>query len=175
MPPQAIRRHFLLVTDQNPHRICDNLYVGIFCCSARPGPAEARMTPSEEFSKESYEINFEYRPQYMYVKVKSDRASVEMSLAVWAKIAERRTKTELKKILIETDMPKSLTAGEFFWVRSQSPAVDFPGYKIAIADPYPEKRSVNEFGDTVSFNRGVFTQTFTNFEDAEQWLLESED
>lgn len=133
------------------------------------------MPPNDDSAKKPYEIAFEYRPRYIYVKVKSETASVETSLAVWSEIADHRSKTDLKRLLIETDMPESLSASEFFWVRSQSPAVDFAGYKIAVADPYPEKRSVNEFGDTVSFNRGVFTQTFLNFDDAEKWLLGSED
>lgn len=118
-----------------------------------------------------YELNFEYRPQYLYVFVAGEKDSYEISMAYWQEIAEECKKSNTRKVLIEEDLVEAITMNETYRLASQLPLMGFYGVRIAFVDLRDEQNNLNQFGETVANNRGLHCRVFNNAEDAEKWLL----
>lgn len=131
---------------------------------------EEFMASTRASSKRAFQLRFEYRPDYLYILVKSERIDFESALSIWQEIAEECGKSGYQKILIDRDVPKLLPEADLFWLRSELPKMGLRNFLIAIADYHEENYKLNRFADTVSNNRGVSTGTFTTVKAAEQWL-----
>ena len=119
----------------------------------------------------SYQITFEQRPQYLYVYVTGEHDSYEISRAYWLEVAEHCRKLNCNKILIEEDIPEAVSLTEMYQLATELPQMGFLGVRVAFFDRYAGQQELNEFGELVASNRGLYGKIFNNINEAETWLL----
>jgi hypothetical protein len=122
-------------------------------------------------SAQLYELSFEYRRQYLYAFVTGEKDSYEISRQYWTEIAEECKKIGIKKVLVEEDIKENVSMSEMYRIASELPELGFFGIRLAFVDRQIEQHQLNQFGETVATNRGLFSRVFNNFEEAEKWLL----
>ena len=122
-----------------------------------------------------FHIAFEHRPQYLYVYVSGKRDSYEISRQYWLEVAEECNKTGYKKVLIDEDIQQSVSMSEVFQLASELPLMGFQGVRVAFYDRYAEHEDLNQFGELVATNRGLFGRVFNDIAIAENWLLDRTD
>ena len=122
-------------------------------------------------SPKPYELTFEYRPQYLYVFVTGEQDSYEISKQYWTEIADECRRTGVKKVLIEEDIAENVSMPDMYKFASEIPQLGFFGIRVAFVDRQENQQQLNQFGETVATNRGLFSRVFNNFEDGETWLL----
>lgn len=119
-----------------------------------------------------YELSFEHRPQYLYAYVCGEHDSYEISKKYWQEVADECQKTGYKKVLIDEDISANVSITEIYEFASEIPKMGFQGIRVAFFDRYHlEQQEINSFGETVATNRGLFSRIFTDFDEAEKWLL----
>lgn len=129
------------------------------------------MIVANSDSPDSYNISFEYRPEYLYVYVSGEHDSYDISLRYWKEVADECAKKEVKKVLIEEDISEAISMGEMYKLASEIPQLGFYGIRIAFVDRHIEQQGSNEFGELVAVNRGMYGKIFNDFNAAEIWLL----
>jgi hypothetical protein len=130
-------------------------------------------TDNQEFpdSSKPYKLTFEYRPQYLYAFVTGENDSYEISRQYWQEVADECQKSGVKKVLIEEDLKENVSMPDMYKFCSEIPQLGFFGIRVAFVDRQPDQQQLNEFGETVATNRGLFSRVFNNFAHAEKWLL----
>jgi hypothetical protein len=127
-----------------------------------------RKTPD---SSKPYDLSFEYRPQYLYVFVTGEQDSYEISKQYWQEIAAECKKSDCKKVLIEEDITENVSMAEMYQFASEIPQLGFFGIRVAFVDRQSQQHQLNQFGETVATNRGLFSRVFNDAGEAEKWLL----
>jgi hypothetical protein len=122
-------------------------------------------------AEKPYQITFEQRPEYLYVYVAGEQDSYEISTSYWRDVAAECNKSKAKLILIEEDIPETVSMNDMYRIASEIPQMGFTGVRIAFVDRYAEQQKDNEFGELVATNRGLYGKIFDNVEEAEAWLL----
>lgn len=122
-------------------------------------------------SSKPYQISFEHRPNYLYVYVSGEHDSYEISHQYWSEVAQECNETNYKKVLIEEDIKENVSVAEAFRLAAELPLMSFRGVCVAFCDRYAEQQELNEFGELVATNRGLFARVFNDFNEAEKWLL----
>ena len=118
-----------------------------------------------------YQIAFEQRPQYLYVYVTGAHDSYEISRRYWLEVSEQCGKSNCKKVLIEEDIPEAVSLADMYQLGTDLAEMDFLGVRVAFYDRYAEQQDLNEFGELVAVNRGLYGKIFNNINEAEKWLL----
>lgn len=129
----------------------------------------------ENTSSKPYQISFDHRPNYLYVYVSGEYDSYEISRQYWSEVADECNRTGYKKVLIEEDIKETVSVAEAFQLASELPLMNFRGVCVAFCDRYAEHQELNEFGELVATNRGLFARVFNDFNEAENWLLDRND
>jgi hypothetical protein len=122
-------------------------------------------------SSQPYKLTFEYRPQYLYAFVTGEKDSYEISKQYWQEVADECQKSGIKKVLIEEDLKENVSMPEMYRFASEIPGLGFFGIRVAFVDRQQDQQQLNQFGETVATNRGLFSRVFNNFAEAEKWLL----
>lgn len=122
--------------------------------------------PNKDFS-----ITFEDRQEYLYVFVTGEHDSYEISHKYWLEIAEKCRQENFKKLLIEEDIPETVSIADGYKLASEISQMGFTGVRIAFVDRYADQSELNEFTELVAVNRGLYTKVFNNFTEGEKWLL----
>jgi len=60
---------------------------------------------------------------------------------------------------------------DMYQFASEIPQLGFFGIRVAFVDRQQDQHQLNQFGETVATNRGLFSRVFNNAAAAEQWLL----
>ena len=128
------------------------------------------MKQSDKNVENEYSITFEKRTEYLYVYVTGEHDTFEISYDYWQKVAEMCKQNDFKKVLIEEDIPESGSMADVYKLASELPSMGFLGVRVAFVDRYAEQQDLNEFGELVAVNRGLFGKVFNNFEEGERWL-----
>ena len=118
-----------------------------------------------------YRISFDYRTEYLFVHVSGEEDSLEISRRFWREIADECSRSKVKKVLIEEDFPEAISMGEMYQLASEIPTMGFYGIRMAFVDSHLDQQDLNEFGELVASNRGIYGKIFNNREEAETWLL----
>lgn len=127
--------------------------------------------PKAPNASELYELSFEHRPQYLYARVTGEKDSYEISRQYWQEIATECKKSGIKKVLIEEDIKENVSMSDMYRFASEIPQLGFFGIRVAFVDLQQEQQQLNQFGETVATNRGLFSRVFNNTAEAEEWLL----
>jgi hypothetical protein len=122
-------------------------------------------------SLKPYDLSFQYRPRYLYVYVTGERDSYEISKQYWQEIAAECRRSDCKKVLIEEDITEIVSTGEMYKIASEIPQMGFFGIRIAFVDRRIEHQDLNQFGELVATNRGIYGKIFNDVEESEKWLL----
>jgi hypothetical protein len=122
-------------------------------------------------SAKPYKLTFEYRPQYLYAFVTGEKDSYEISKQYWQEIAGECRKSGIRKVLIDEDIKENVSMSEMYQFASEIPQLGFFGIRVAFVDRQQDQQQLNQFGETVATNRGLFSRVFSNFDEAEEWLL----
>ena len=125
----------------------------------------------KSFDSRPYEIAFERRPGYLYVYVSGEHDSYEISRSYWLEVAEHCRKIDCNKILIEEDIPEAVSPADMYQLATELPKMGFLGVRVAFYDRYADQQDLNEFGELVAVNRGLYGKLFNDINEAEDWLL----
>ncbi len=118
-----------------------------------------------------YNLEFEERTDYLYAYVSGDKDNIEISTQYWREIADECRRTKCRKLLIVEDLKEMGSTSETYQLASEIPNMGFFGIQIAFVDQHIEQRPLNEFGELVATNRGIYVKIFNSIEEAEKWLL----
>ncbi len=120
----------------------------------------------------AYKLRFENRPGYLYAYVEGSKDSFEISKQYWMEVAAECRRTDCSRVLVEEDIPEAISMGEAYELATEIPTLGFSRIKIAFVDRYADQVELNQFAELVATNRGVNGRFFTQFDEAENWLLE---
>jgi len=126
---------------------------------------------SIEEPAKSYNLTFEEREGYLFAGVTGEADNIEISSQYWKEIADKCKTDAIKKVLIVEDLPGGASMTDVYEVASALPQLGFFGIKIAFVDAHLDQQDVNEFGELVAVNRGLYGKIFNDVSEAEKWLL----
>jgi hypothetical protein len=118
-----------------------------------------------------YNIEFVDRTDYLYAYVSGDKHKLDIVRQYWREIADECRRTKCSKLLIVKNIKEVISKTDMYQIASEVPSMGFFGIKIAFVDQYVEQYAVNEFGELVANNRGIYIKVFNTVEEAEKWLL----
>jgi hypothetical protein len=124
-----------------------------------------------QIDSKPYSIIFEDRIEYLYVYVSGEHDSYEISRAYWLEVAEHCRRTGCKRVLIEEDIAEVVSMTDMFRLANDLPQMGFLGVRVAFFDRYAEHNELNEFGELVAVNRGLYGKIFNEIDKAKEWLL----
>lgn len=124
----------------------------------------------ETFSK-PYKISFDYRPEYLYVYVSGERDNYEISKQYWQEIADECSRNKVRRVLIVEDIDESTSIADVYQVGAEISQMGFFGIRIAFVDSHIGHHDLNQFGEMVALNRGLYGKVFNDPAEAEKWLV----
>ena len=127
------------------------------------------MSPTNEIHK--YKVTFDEQPGLLKVKVEGIKDSYEISIAYWREIGAECARLGASRVLVEEDIPDAVSYSDMYRIASELPEM-FRDITIAFVDRHAEQAELNEFGELVAQNRGVYGRFFTDTAAAEEWLRE---
>lgn len=127
---------------------------------------------NETESSKLYKITFENNAEYLYVYVTGEHDSYDVSIGYWREVADECKRSNVKRVLIEEDIPELVPMSDMYRIASEIPTLGFAGVRVAFVDRYNEHQQDNEFGALVATNRGLYGKIFNNIEEAKNWLLD---
>ncbi len=119
-----------------------------------------------------YELQFEYRPDFLVARVSGEQDSVAISLAYGSEIVRECQARKYKRVLVVEKLKQSLSITDTYTVASQWSQLA-RGLKSAFVDLEHEHQANNIFGEHVAANRGLIVRLFNDMDAAEQWLLQA--
>lgn len=118
-----------------------------------------------------YSLKFEYRPDYLYAYVSGEQDSLEISRSFWRAIADESLRVEAHRLLIVEDIEEAVSQTDMYQIASEIPQLGLNAIRIAFVDKFIEHQDLNEFGEIVATNRGIYGKIFNDVDQAEKWLL----
>ena len=73
-------------------------------------------------------------------------------------------------MLIDKDIPAELTFADAHQMASEVAVWEHHNVKLALCDRHATQKAI-QFGEMVATNRGLNTRSFSDFDEAEAWLL----
>ena len=127
----------------------------------------------KQSEEKPYELKFEERNKYLYVRVEG-RRSVEPSLAAeyLREITSQCRRHDCSKVVIEKHVAGRLGVWDIFSVATRFPLMGSQLTKIAVVDKHLERSQRREFSVMVGRESGLDLHVFTNVADAEHWVLD---
>jgi hypothetical protein len=125
------------------------------------------MSPNNEVLR--YKIAFDPRSDMLCVRVEGIKDSYEISIAYWREIAAQCARLGVSRLLMDEDIPEAVSFSDMYRIASELPEI-FRDIAIAFVDKHAEQSELNEFGELVAQNRGVYGRFFTDTAAAEEWL-----
>lgn len=126
--------------------------------------------PDEEVRR-LYEITFQNRENYLYAFVEGEHDSYEISAAFWKEVLNESRRVNATKILVEEDLGEIISMSEMYNLGTDMASLGFTGICVAFVDRQTDHFESNLFGELVASNRGMLFRNFSNFDEAESWLL----
>jgi hypothetical protein len=119
-----------------------------------------------------YSIAFELRPGYLYVHVRGDGDSYEISKAYWTEVSAECAKHGAQRLLVYEDLAHQIeSVSEVYKGAAERSYMGLSGVKIAFVDRHEDHHELNLFGELVASNRGLFCKVFYDQAEGERWLL----
>jgi hypothetical protein len=129
------------------------------------------MDQNSPKSEKLYNLVFEDRDGYLYAHVQGEIDNFEVSSQYWREIAEKCKSIEAKKVLIVEDLPGGASVTEVYQVAAELPKMGFYGVKVAFVDTHLDHQELNQFGELVAVNRGLYGKIFADVAEAERWIV----
>lgn len=119
----------------------------------------------------AYEMEVYLYNDHLHVRVEGED-TVENSLDYWRRVFELCRQHDQKRVLVEEHLRGYLDSAKTYAVARQiADMAAGMNVKIAFLDPHAGHNISNDFGETVTRNRGMNTRSFVDIESARAWLL----
>jgi hypothetical protein len=118
-----------------------------------------------------YELKFEHKPAYLYVRVESSEPRESSAVDYLRDITNHCRQDDCRKVVIEKRIPGRLGVWDVFSVATRFPLMGKKLTKIAVVDKYLERSERKEFSVMVGRESGLDFHVFTSMSEAENWLL----
>lgn len=125
---------------------------------------------SDPVNAKPYRLTFEQRPAYLYIHIISDQISYDIARQYWDEVFALRDHTKAELMLIDKDIPAELTFADALQMASEVAVWEHHNVKLALCDRHATQKAI-QFGEMVATNRGLNTRSFSDFGEAEEWLL----
>ncbi|MFT3745297.1 MAG: hypothetical protein QM785_13515 [Pyrinomonadaceae bacterium] len=122
------------------------------------------------FQNKAYTISFTEHPNYLHVNLSGDTISEQIIREYVADILAKCAETGDDRILCYRDIPTVMPEGTVYHTVSESLDA-LRGKKVALVNPHAGIDTEVRFGMTVAQNRGGNYASFSNIDDALEWLL----
>jgi len=123
-----------------------------------------------EAENKPYELTFEPREQYLFVRIQAETINRAIALRYLNEIAEKCAELKLDRIMLERLIPATMSNTDTFFVVGDLPQI-LGGRRFAVINPHASNEDSLDFSALVGANRGARYRVFQNAEDAEAWLL----
>jgi hypothetical protein len=120
--------------------------------------------------KKEYEITLEERNGYLYVHIKADIMTADMSASYLGEVADKCAALGLTRVLIYREVPFVIDSVSIFFSMQKEIQL-LRGLKLALVTPFPATEAALNFAILVSNNRGANFKLHQSVEEAEEWLL----
>lgn len=117
-----------------------------------------------------YRLKIENRPEYLYANIIAERETPEMSEAIWEEIAQN-CHEKCGKLLVDQNIPEIEVTYLEKYECINNLITALMRIDVAFVDKYIEQMALNKFTELVATNRGLSVKVFSNFDEAEKWLL----
>lgn len=121
-----------------------------------------------------YNIQFDYREKYLFAFVSGEKDSLEISLMFWKDIFNECESKNFKRILITENFKNDISAIDMYILGEKLTEIAPKNTSVAFVDSQIQQLEMNKFTETVAYNRGGKGKVFSDFSEAEKWLLEQE-
>jgi hypothetical protein len=118
-------------------------------------------------------ISYEDRNGYLYVFFSGKREGLKDARRYWLAAIEECNRRGYKRLLVEQYFPVPLSRMDTFYLAEEIARMPIRNLRAAFVDRDVEQNGMNLFAETVAVNRGGVGKVFTNFVDAEAYLLAS--
>lgn len=119
----------------------------------------------------AYRVILERRDRYFYALLQGERESLELARAGWQIIADQCRQHGYKKVLVEEDIPATLSFVDMYAFAAGLYELGFSGIQIAFVERYAEQFEDVKFAEDVAATRGIWGRVFDSVNEAEAWLL----
>ena len=119
-----------------------------------------------------YEISFEKRPAYLYVRVEGRTARPSRATEYLREITNQCRRNNCRRVVIEKRVPGSLAVWDVFSVATEFPQLGSELTKIAVVDKHLDRSQRKEFSVMVGRESGLDLHVFTNVSEAENWVVD---
>lgn len=120
--------------------------------------------------RKPYELTFEERPGYLFVRINADTITLETALEYLQEIADKFEELGTQRAILERDIPTTLSDGDIYFVIQHM--IEIMGdRRLAVVNPFTSNQEPMAFAALVSANRGAQYRAFDNITDAEAWIM----
>jgi hypothetical protein len=117
-----------------------------------------------------YELTFEEREGYLYVRVSAAAIDRESALAYLREVADRCSRTSCSRVVLERDIPVMLSDADLLFTTD-----DFLGMmqdvRVAFLNPHQPIDDDMAFAMVIANNRGAEFKLHRSLDDAVAWLF----
>ena len=119
-----------------------------------------------------YNLSIEQRTGYLLARVSGYSASLETSRKYWNEIALETAGHNAKRLMVWEDFAGMIsTQDTLTLVKEISRLPQFLTVRMVVLDEYPDQFDRNKLGEMIANNHGLTCRVFSNFDEAEAWLL----
>jgi len=129
------------------------------------------MNNSNNSGSKPYSLIFDYKEDYLYAAVSGENDSLDVSLQFWQEIFNECENKGYLKLLVTEDFKNNISTIDMFVLGEKMTAMVPSNTIVAFVDTQSQQLELNRFAETVAYNRGGKGAAFTNFKEAEEWLL----
>jgi len=131
--------------------------------------------PAKKMQDQSYVIQYDYRDKYLYASVSGEKDSLELSLKFWQEIFTECESKNYKRLLVTENFKNNISPIDMFILGEKLGEMASRNTSVAFVDKQIQQLEMNKFSETVAYNRGGRGRVFSDFTEAENWLLEQEE
>jgi len=118
-----------------------------------------------------YEMEVYLYHDHIHIRIEGED-SVETSVDYWRRVFDLCREHDQHRVLVEEHLRGYLDSALTYRVaREISRMAEDLNVKLAFLDPHPGHNISNDFGETITRNRGMNTKSFLDMESARAWLL----
>lgn len=97
---------------------------------------------------------------------------MEISVNYWREIEQEVLKRQATRLLVRENFATSVPNSEMLTVAMLISRFRFKNVRLAFLDDEPEHFDQNKLAEMVVAKNGIVIQVFSDFKEAENWLLE---
>jgi hypothetical protein len=116
-----------------------------------------------------YQILFEHRPEFLYVKIRCETTNYAISKKYWTEILAMQIRRGYERVLIDKDIVNSMPSHDVVMLVAELASSGCHDVKFAIYDRHYDPRRCG-FEEMVGTNRGLKVKICDSLSEARDWL-----